>query len=76
MLDIASIKILSKDYVNKYHNITKKKEDNIQLHEATLPPQQQFKSWHERLSQFNSKYMFCLALLGVLLKHFWNSRIM
>ena len=63
--DVGSIKFSSKDYINESNNLTKEKNKNIMFPWVLSPSQQEFKSWHKKLSHFHPKSMFRLAKLGV-----------
>ena len=65
-LDILSIPISSEDYINELKNITQEQIYNIMFPEFLSPLQQEFKSWHDKLSHIHPKSMFILEKLGFL----------
>ena len=63
---IVSIPISSEDYIKESKNLTQELFENIMFPEVLSPLQQEFKSWHDKLSHLHPKSMFRLAKLGVL----------
>ena len=64
---IGSILISLEKYINESDNIKQEQIENIMFIEVISPLQQEFKSWHDKLSHLHTKYMFRLTKLGVLL---------
>ena len=64
--DILSIPIYSEDYKNQSNYLTQQQIDNIIFPEVLSSLQQEFKSWHENVSNLYPKSMFRLTKLGVL----------
>ena len=63
LLYIGSIPISSKYYINKSKNLTQEKMENKMFPEVLLPLEQEFKSWHDKLSRLHTKSMFRLENL-------------
>ena len=64
--DIGSIRIYPEDCINKSNNLTQEQIEHILFPEVIPPLQQEFKSWHDKLSNLHPKSMFILAKPGVL----------
>ena len=53
--DIGSIPISSEEYLNQSNNLTHDCFEKIVFPEVLLTLQQEFKSWHDKLSHLHSK---------------------
>ena len=58
--DITSILISSQYYINETKNLTQEKVENVIFPSLPSPLQQEFKSWHDKLSHLHPKYMLIL----------------